>query len=340
MKKLEDMTGTEKAAALIVAMGHDAAAEIMRFLDEDAVYKISAEIARIDRLSSRDREDLIGEFFVQLRKMKKSAQGGEQTAKKLLSDAFGEEKAREVFSRVKQMNIDESFSFFDDTDPQVIADLTMKEHPQILAVLISHLNPAKAGQVLKLYDRNLSKEIALRIARMGKISPEAVVQISSSLQKKYEEHKSKAASVNTPGGVNTLASIMNHLGGDAEKRLMSHFDEEMPEFAGEIRKKISSIEFEAIAGLTNKEIRLILEKIPENRTIAKALKGTDDDIRYKILRNMSTHRAEDVVGLMDLLGPVRMSEVTEARQQIVSVMRTLNEKGSILIRRTGEDVVE
>jgi flagellar motor switch protein FliG len=339
MKTLSEMNGTEKAAALLVAMGHEAAAEIMRFLDDDSLVRISTEMAQIERLSPTQREELIGEFLIQLKKMKKSASGGEEIARKLLLDAFGAEKADSVLLRVKQMNIDDCFDFLADVDPRIIADMTINEHPQIIAMMLSNLDPVAAGQVLRFYPKDISAEAAVRIARMGKVSPEAVVQISSSLRKKYEEIKNRAKTVNAPGGVNTLASILNHLGGDDEKRLMMHFDDEMPEFAQEIRKKISSIEFEAIAGLSNKEIRLVLGRIAENRIIAKSLKGCNEETKFKVLRNMSTNRADDVISLVDLMGPVRLSEVTDARQQIVSVMKELEETGKIVIRRTGEDYI-
>lgn len=340
MKSLSEMNGTEKAAALLVAMGHEAAAEILKFLDDDSLVRVSAEMARIERLSPTQREDLIGEFIIQIRKMKRSSAGGEEMARRLLIDAFGPEKAESVLSRVKHLDVDTSFDFLDDVDAQTVAEMTVQEHPQILAVMLSKIDPAKAGQILRLYPQEKSKEIALRIARMGKVSPEAVVQISASLRKKHEEMKKRTEVSQLPGGVNALASILNHLGGEDEKRLMSHFDDEMPEFADQIRRKISSIEFESIIGLSNREIRLVLGKIAENRVLAKALKGCSDDIKYKVLRNISNNRAEDVVGLMDLLGPTRMSEVQEARQQIVSAMRDLSEKGLISVRRDGDEYVD
>ncbi|MGL4369503.1 MAG: flagellar motor switch protein FliG [Spirochaetota bacterium] len=340
MKSPDEMTGAQKAAALIVAMGPEAASEIMKYMDEESVVKLSSEIAKIDRLSFRDREELIGEFMVKLKKINKELTGGEAIAKKLLTDAFGDEKAESVMSRMRNQDAGAGFDFLADADPQVIADMTSKEHPQIIAVMIAHLPPAVAGKVMKLYSEEIAKDTAVRIARMGKISPESVVAISASLKKKYEQYQNKTHSGNTPGGLDTLAGIMNHLGGEAEMRLMNHLDDQMPEFATEIRRKISFIEFESVIMLSNREIRLVLEKISENRIIAKALKGCSDDIRFKVLRNMSTHRAEDVVGLMDSMGPVRISEVTEARQQIVDVMKELNGKGLILIRRSGEEYIE
>ena len=340
MKSPDEMNGTEKAAALLVAMGHDTAAEIFRFLDEESLIRISGEMAKIERLSPSQKDDLIGEFLVQLKKMKKSSPGGEETARKLLVDAFGSEKAESVLGRVRQMNLDDSFDFLADVEPQVIADMTVKEHPQIIAVMLSKIDPAKAGQIIRLYPKDVSKEAAVRIARMGKVSPEAVVQIASSLRKKHDEMKKRSESANAPGGVNALADILNHLGGEDEKRLIAQFDDDMPEFAHEIRKRISAVEFESIAMLSNKEIRLVLGKVSENRVLAKALKGCADELKFKVLRNISTNRAEDVVGLMDFMGPVRLSEVTEARQQISSIMKDLNDTGLIIVRKSGEEYIE
>jgi flagellar motor switch protein FliG len=174
---------------------------------------------------------------------------------------------------------------------------------------------------------------------MGKVSPEAVNHAAMSLKKKYESMSDKTKA-ETPGGINALAGIMNHLNSDAGKRLMDSLDSDMPEFADEVRRKITIYEFESIVILSNKEIRLVLERVKENRTIAKALKGAADDLKYKIIRNMSTNRADDVISLMDLMGPLRLSEVTEARTYIVTAMRDLSDKGLILLRKEGEDLVE
>jgi flagellar motor switch protein FliG len=338
MKAIEDMTGVEKAAALLVAMGHDTASEIMKFLDEDSIYKISTEIAKINLLSANEKDDLVGEFIVQLKKIRKMAPTGEEIARTLLTEAFGCEKAEAIISKTKQIPLNESFDFLNNADPQTVIDLVSGEHPQIITVLIAHVTRECAGTIMKSLPKDIAKDVALRLAKMGKASPDAIIRVSESLRKKYSRIKGKGES-SIPGGLNTLAGIINHLGSDAEKRIMSSIDDDMPEYAQEIRKKITIFEFEAIATLTNKEIRLILERIGENRTLAKSIKGTDDIIKYKILRNMSNNRATEVLNLSDLMGPVKLSEVTEARMQMVSIMRELNEKGLILIRKHGEDIV-
>jgi flagellar motor switch protein FliG len=338
MKNIDEMSGTEKAAAFLVAMGQDAASEVLRYLDEESVFRISHEIAKIDSMSATEREDLVGEFFVSLKKLKGSSPAGKDIARKILSEAFGRERADEVLSKVS-LQLEDNFEFLKEAHPEAISDMVVNEHPQIIAVMIAKMDSAQAGAVMKLLPRDTKKDVALRLARMGKIAPEAVMQASFALRKKFDQYKANEAT-GAPGGVNAIAGILNHLGGDDEKRIMDHFNTEMPEFADEVRKKVTIFEFEAIASLTNREIRLVLGRVAENRVIARALKGSDDDLRYRVLRNMSSNRADDVISLMDLMGPLRLSDVTEARTHIVSIMKDLNAKGVILIRKSGEDLVE
>ena len=339
MKSIDEMTGIEKAAALLVAMGRDVASEVFKYLDESSIMRLSAEIAKIDRLSSRDKEDLIGEFIIRVRKMRHEVSGGESFARKILNDAFGDERASMILEKVNQIPQKDAFEFLSEADPATIVDMVRSEHPQMIAVMIAHIDKSKAGAVMKLLPRDSAADVAVRLARMGKVSPEAIKHAAISLKKKYDTVNSKKQ-IDTAGGINALAGIMNHLDPDAGKRLMDSLDSDMPEFADEVRRKITVYEFESIIILSNKEIRLVLEQVKENRIIAKALKGATDDLKYRILRNMSTNRANDIISLMDLMGPMRLSEVTESRTHIVTVMRELSEKGKILLRKEGEDLVE
>jgi flagellar motor switch protein FliG len=339
MKPIDEMSGTEKAAAFLVAIGHDAASDILRHMEEKEVIAVSHEIARIETLSPEQKEDLIGEFYIRIRKMKGVLPAGEPVAKRFLTDAFGEDRAERIVAKFKYMNQDESFTFLKEATPEEIVDLVTNEHPQIVAVMMVRIPSAQAGAVMKLLPKDMKKEVALRMAKMGAIAPEAVAQASIALHKKYETLIAKGSG-SSREGVSTIAEIMNHMHSDAEKRIMDHFDDEIPDFADAVRKRISVFEFEAIAQLTNREIRLVLSKIPENRMLAKALKGSEDDIRFRVLRNISTNRAEDIISLMDLMGPIRLSEVNEARTQIVSIMKDLSAKGTILIRKAGDEIVD
>jgi flagellar motor switch protein FliG len=339
LKNINEMNGTEKAAAFLVAVGSEAASEILRLLDEKDVIALSNEISKIHRLSPEQKDDLLGDFIVQIRNNSGTVNAGEGAARRILCDAFGEVKADDILHKVKIKNSDNNFSFLKNALPEQIVDILVSEHPQIIAVVLSRIDSAKAGAVMRLLPKETQKETAVRLSKMGSIAPEAVSRMSEALSKKYERLSEKGF-VQGKEGVNTIAEILNYLQPDAEKRIMDEFDSEMPEFAGEVRKRISIFEFEIIMQLSNRDIRLVLSKITENRIIAKSLKGADDDIRFRVIRNISTSRAEDVISLMDIMGPIRLSEVNEARTYIVSIMKELSNKGQILIKKAGDEFVE
>jgi flagellar motor switch protein FliG len=162
--------------------------------------------------------------------------------------------------------------------------------------------------------------------------------MSKALKKKYDNMCNERQAGQTPGGIHRLADIMHHMNGDAENRILQHFEEELPIHAQEIRDRIYS--FEHIPALTNKEIRILIDEVGDDRLIALSLKGAGDEMRFKFLRNMSNNRATDIIEEMDRMGAVHVSDIMEARQAIVKVMRDLNENGSIIIKKAGEEYIE
>lgn len=338
MKPVKEMTSAEKAAALLIAVGPDAASNIFKHLDEDTVYKITAEMSRIDYLSPEDREELLGDFMLDIRKIRGASFGGEEFAKRLLSDSFGDSKARQILKKVDENHIDGKFDFLNKIDPEAIATLISLEHPQIISVILSYLEKSKSGQVLKLLDREIAKEVAKRIAKMDRVVPEAVVEIARRIKKRHEDHLDDLKVNDKPGGISKLAEILNHVDGISEKFIMEYFESEMPREAAEIRNKIYS--FENIIDLSNKEIRILIDEIGNDNLIAKSLKGAGDEIRFKILRNVSNNRAKDILYTIDIMGPVRLSEILDARQRIVNIMKDLNDRGVIVLRKRDEKLVE
>lgn len=338
MKHLDEMTGAEKAAALCVAVGPEVASDICKYLDEDAIIKMSKEMMKIQNLDPEEKDNLVGEFLFELKKIRKETFGGEDTAKKLLIDAFGIDKAKKIFQKVKEIHLDDSFDFLNDVEPSIIANLIEKEQVQTIAVIMAHMNSNKAGQVLKELPRSIAKEIAVRIAKMQKISPEAVLEISRVLKKKYEEMLSGISSQDEIAGVDKIAEIINHMNGDTENRIMNHFDKILPDHAKQIREKIYT--FDSLVTLSNKEVRIIIDELADDRMLALSLKGAGDEIRMKIFRNMSNNRATDILEDMNNMGAVRMTEVLDARQLIVKIMRELNDSGIIIMRKGNEEYIE
>ncbi len=338
MKSIDEMNGAEKAAALMVALGPAAAAEIMKHLDEDSIQRISREIAVVERLTIHEREDLIGEFLIGLRKRRKNLQGGENVARELLEAALGEEKAAAILKKLTRQNLEKGFEFLAGIESETLFSFIQNEHPQTIAITLAYLPAAKAAEVLTLLSPADAKEAALRMARMEKTSPDAVLEIARVIRKKYEKLRQSGRDFESAGGVDALVSILGHMSGDQEKKLMDHFDGTMPEISQEIRERIFT--FENIANLNNQEMRVLIDELHDDRLIAMALKGAGDEVRFKFLRNMSRNRATDILGEIDALGPQRLSDIQEARDYIVDHMKRLDIEGSISIRKEKEKYVE
>ncbi len=338
MKSIDEMTGTERAAALMVALGPAAAAEIMKHLDEDSIQRISREIAVVERLTVHEREDLIGEFLIGLRKRRKNLQGGENVARELLVASFGEEKAAGILKKLTRQNLEKGFEFLAGIESETLFSFIQNEHPQTIAITLAYLPASKAAEVLQLLPPGDAKEAALRMARMEKTSPDAVLEIARVIRKKYEKLQQSGRSFEAAGGVDALVSILGHMSGDQEKKLMDHFDGSMPEISQEIRERIFT--FENIANLSNQEMRALIDELHDERLIAMALKGAGDEVRFKFLRNMSRNRATDILGEIDALGAQGLSDIQEARDYIVDHMRRLDLEGTISIRKEKEKYVE
>lgn len=337
MKSIYDMNGTEKAAALLVAMGPELASEIFKKLDEESIKKISEEIAKIGNLTIEEREYLIGEFFIDLRKKGKNLYGGDAVAREMLVAALGEEKAEDIFSRLTSRDLERGFDFLKDIDSNFLISFLQNEHPQTITTTLAHLPPAKSAEILKSLEPAVAIDITRRMARMEKTSPEAVMEIARVIRMKYEDLQT-GDRLDNVGGVETLVDILNHMSGDQEKSILDHFDATIPEVSREIKDKIFT--FENMLNLTHKEIRLLIDELGDDHTIAVALKGAGDEIRIKFLRNMSRNRATDIISDIDTMGPLRMSEIQGARDEIVTVMRRLNEWGLITVRKEREKYVE
>jgi flagellar motor switch protein FliG len=338
MKTIYEMNGTERAAALLVALGPKVASEILKHLDDRSIEKITVEIAKIDRLDPMEKEELIGAFLIDLRKSRRSIHGGEDKARELLVKTFGETRADEVFSKLSSINIEKELELLQEIEAELLHQFLKDEQPQTIAVALSYLPPEKSAHVLKRLSPEISKTVALKMAKMSSVTPEAVAAVARVIKKKYEKQQSERGNSMPAGGIESLVNILNYMPGESEKKIMRKLDAMIPEVSEKIRERI--FVFENVLNLSNSEIRVLIDEINDDRTIARALKGAGDEVRFKFLRNMSQNRATDIISDMDGLGPLRLSEVEESRDAIVSVMKDLNDNGIISIFKEKEIYIE
>ena len=329
MKDVFEMSGVERAAALMVALGPRVASEIMKHLDEESIDKLTREIAKIDRLSPQEREELIGAFLIDLRKEKRRLRGGEGTARQILVKTFGEGKADEILSKFVNIDVDKEFATINEIENEALISFIKEEHPQTIAVAMSFLAAEKSAAIMTALDQDKAKEVAIRMARMDKVMPEAVAGIVKTIKKRYQDYQKKNQGLSA-GGLDTLIDILQHMPGDEERKIIQDLEIAMPNVSQQISDKIFT--FENVASLTNQEMRILIDAINDDSVIAKALKGAGDEIRFKFLRNMSQNRATDILTDMDLMGVVRLSEVEDYRRKIATILRTLDDNGVINLR--------
>jgi len=332
------MTGTEKAAALLVLLGPEIASEILRHLDEDSIEKLTAGMVRVQSLPEEEKEDLIGEFIIELRRNSKNPSGGINRARKMIVDAFGEEKADELVKKIESRDTEAGFKFLNELEDIQLVNLLREEQPQIIALVIKFISPQKAGMVLKSLPADKSREVGVKLVKMKNLSSEAAVAVARALKKRCRDMKKIEDDKSITGGMESLASIMSHMSSEQERNLLREIDIAVPHISKEIMEMIFT--FENILNLSNKEIRILIDEINDDFTIAKSLKGAEDDIKFKILRNMSQNRAEGILTEMSAMGAVRLKDVEECRDYIVNIMRELNENGVILLKRDGEIYIE
>lgn len=338
MERIEEMSGTRKAAALLVVLGRDVAAEVLKNLDDDSIEKLTVHMSQIDALSAEEKEELLGSFIIELRRARRQGVVNQSGAAELLHKALGEEKAKEILTRIEDRDVEKAYRFIHDIESEVLAHLLEGEYPQTIVVALSFLAPAKAAEVLTHLSADMKKTVAVRLAKMQGVRPEVSVAVAKGLKNKYQEYQRNAMDRTTAGGMNSLLEIMNHMDITEEDQLLGALDESMPQLAEEIRDQIFT--FENVVNLDNTEIRLLIDELNDDEVIAVALKGAGDEIRFKFLRNMSQNRATDILNEMDYMGPIPLSEVNEARSRIMVLLRMLHERGVISLKRSREEFVE
>lgn len=322
--------GKRKAAILMVALGPEKAAQVMKHLDEDVVEQIVVEIAGIGKVSPEERKQVLEEFMSLVKAKEMIAEGGLEYARKVLEKAFGPERARKIIERLMANLQVKPFSFIKNADPIQLVNFLQNEHPQTIAVVLSYLEPTLAAQILGALPDNLQVEVLKRVALLERTSPEIVREIEKNLEKKLAGFVSQTYS--KVGGIDTAAEIMNNMDRSTEKKIMDRMMQESPELAEEIRRRM--FVFEDILKLDDRSVQLVLREV-DMRDLALALKGASDELKEKIMKNMSKRAAALLKDEMEYMGPVRLKDVEEAQQKIINVIRRLEEAGEIVIARGG-----
>ena len=332
---MKEVDGLKKAAILLISLGSETAAKIMKSLPDSYIQKVSYEIANIDYVNPEERDTVINEFIEMSQAREYVIDGGIDYAKNLLNMAIGPQRAKEVIDMLNQIQLRERpFNIARKADPQQLTNLLLNEQPQTVALILCYMQPEKAAIILAEFPIELQSEIAERIGTITSTSPAIIEKIEKVIENKFSNYIEN--DLETVGGVRTLVEILNSVGRSTEKNIISVLEEKQPELAEEI--KASLFTFEDIITLEKGDVQKVLRDV-KNDDLALALKGVSDEIKSFIYTNLSTRAVETLKEDLQFMGPIRLSAVEEAQQRIVTVIRRLDEKGEIYLRRGEQDAI-
>ena len=333
MAKNEEFTGLQKAAILLITLGPERSADIFKHLKEDEIEELTLEIANTRSISPQVKEDVLNEFYQICLAQQYIAEGGIGYAKELLDKALGADKAQEVISKLTASLQVRPFEFVRKTDPSQLLNFIQDEHPQTIAMILSYLTAPQASMVLGALPPEKQADVAKRIAMMDRTSPDVIKEVERVLERKLSSLVNQDYIV---GGVDAIVSILNAVDRSTEKHIMESLEIEEPELADEIRKKM--FVFEDILLLDDRAIQRVLRDV-DNADLGVALKAANEEVQNVIFKNLSKRLAAMIKEDMEFMGPVRMKDVEEAQQKIVSVIRKLEDAGEIVISRGGGDEI-
>ena len=330
----EEYNGIQKAAILLIALGPEKSASIFKHLKEDEIEELTLEIANTRSVSPQTKESVLNEFYEVCLAQQYIAEGGIGYAKELLDKALGSDKAQEVITKLTASLQVRPFEFVRKTDPSQVLNFIQDEHPQTIAMILSYLSPAQSAMILGALTPEKQADVAKRIAKMDRTSPDVIKEVERVLERKLSSLINQDYTI--VGGVDAIVGILNTVDRGTEKHIMESLEIEEPELADEIRKKM--FVFEDILLLDDRAIQRVLRDV-DNNDLAVALKGANEEVQNVIFKNLSKRLAAMIREDMEFMGPVRMKDVEEAQQKIVGIIRKLEDSAEIVISRGGGDEI-
>jgi len=329
--------GVRKAAVLLIILGDQVSGEILKQLDEDEVQLISREVARASSVTSEQAESILEEFHQMTVAQNYVLKGGVDYARKLLVNAFGPEHAKKILDRLMKAlgNETASFDALQKADPQQLAKFIHSEHPQTIALVLSHLNPSQAAGLLISLPPEMRADVALRMAHLDQISPDIISKIAGIIGQKLKALGE--LSRESSGGVRAVAEMFNRLDSSTSKEILDSIEQSDQALVETVRHLM--FVFEDLLLVDQLGVKELLGKV-DRKVLTVALKGTSDQLKTHFLQCMSQRGAEMLKEDMDVLGPVKIKEVEAAQQQIIAVVRQLEAEGVINLKGTvGEQYV-
>ncbi len=332
---VDQLSGREKVAVLLMALGPQASVHLTQAMSPDELEAVTLEVARMEAVPPEVAEAVLEEWYETERAASSLATGGVGVAQEILETALGKDRAVSVLERIETQLKDRS-GLYDlrKVDPQQLASVLRSEHPQAIALVLAHLDAGQTAEVIRDLDPGVGADVIFRMARMDKVSPEVLDVIKSTVGGTSELALSQELSA--AGGPTAVAHVMNLLAGTLEKELMGRLAERDANLSDEIKDLM--FVFEDVVKLDPRALQRLLSEV-DTKTLALALKAATEDLKDKIKETMSQRALTTLTDEMEFLGPVRLSDVEAAQAEIVKIARGLEEAGEIVISAGDDDVL-
>lgn len=324
--------GVMKGAILMLALGEDEASEVMKHLGPREVQKLGAAMATLKSVGHDQVGDVLNQFMLVAGERASIGLDSDEYIRSVLTKALGDDKASGLLSRILQNRDSSGIESLKWMDAQTVADLITKEHPQIIATILVHLEPDQASDVLGFFSDRLRQDVMLRIATLDGVKPAALKELNDVLTKLLTGNES--LNKKQIGGVKAAAEIMNFMSGDKEATVMSGLKEYDEDMAQKIMDEM--FVFDDIIDIDDKGIQVMLREV-QSETLITALKGATESMREKVFKNMSSRAAEMLRDDLETKGPVKLSEVEAQQKQILQIIRRLADEGQIILGGKGGD---
>ncbi len=329
------MSGSDKAAILLLYLGPDVTSKVFEHLEDNEIKRISQSMSRLGHVTRPVIQQVLNEYIDITNPETGIFSQGEEFVRKILEQALGPQKAEMLLRELNTTNYTDMVDVLSDMDAKTVANFLSQEHPQTIAVILAKLKPKQTSEIVGFLPQELQAEVVMRIADVDQVSPEILSEIDDVIRRELTSvggiQRYKV------GGVEKVVDMFNHFDRSREKQILDKLDVLKPPLAEVIRKHLFT--FEDFVQLDDRGIQSIMREV-SNDTLTLALKAATDELKDKIFRNISSRAAEVIKEDLEVMGPVRLSDVEKAQSEIIKIVRKMEEEGKIFIAgRGGEDVL-
>ena len=329
------LTKVDKAAVLLLSLGETDAAQVLRHMGPKEVQRVGVAMAQMRNVHREQVEQVMSEFVDIVGDQTSLGVGSDSYIRKMLTSALGEDKANGLIDRILLGGNTSGLDSLKWMEPRAVADVIRYEHPQIQAIVVAYLDPDQAGEVLGHFDHKVRLDIILRVSSLNTVQPAALKELNTILEKQFSGNSN--ASRTTLGGIKRAADIMNFLDSSVEGQLMDSIREIDDTLSGQIEDLM--FVFNNLSDVDDRGIQALLREVSSD-VLVLALKGSDENVKEKIFKNMSKRASELLRDDLEAKGPVRVSDVETAQKEILTIARRMAEAGEIVLGgKGGEEMI-